>query len=257
MRGLLVRVGIDQTPEYGGWNAPVSAQTRRFIFVPIRDSTYNDAGYIANGERVYCKEVTAELARFGAECGDPVHSCFRLPPRLRDEPMHVDPDFLNLTYGDDPRRGRRLKEFKEDDFIAFYSSLRSLQGGTLVYALIGLFVLAGSPIRASEIADPQRLCNAHTRWKNVKGGDIVAFGKTGQSGLFERCIPIGELREGAYRVCKNVLTEWGDLTVKNGWLQRSANLPEFKAPASFRKWLDKQDIRLDRAQYQVPMCAAE
>jgi hypothetical protein len=257
MRGLLVRVGIDQTPAYGEWNAPVNLQTRRFVFVPIRDSTYNDASYIANGERVYGKEVTAELERFGVECGDPAHHCFRLPLRLHNEPMHLDPDFLNLTYGDDPRRGRRLKEFKEDDFIAFYSSLRSLQEGTLVYALIGLFVLAGSPISASDIAYPQRLCNAHTRWKNVKGGDIVAFGKTGQSGLFERCIPIGEFRDRAYRVRKDVLTEWGDITVKNGWLQRSANLPEFKAPSSFRTWLDKQDIRLDRSQCQVPMCVTE
>jgi hypothetical protein len=49
MRGILVRVGIDQTPEYGGWNAPVNTETRRFIFVPIRDSTYNNTGYIANG----------------------------------------------------------------------------------------------------------------------------------------------------------------------------------------------------------------
>jgi hypothetical protein len=252
VRGLLVRVGIDQTPEYGGWNAPVNTKSRRFIFVPIRDSAYNDATYFANGERVYGKEVTATLARFEAECGESAHDCFRLPVRLHNEPMHLDPDFLHLTYGDDPLRGRILKEFKEDDFIAFYSSLRSLDGGRLVYALIGLFVLAGTPINASEISGPDRLCNSHTRWKNVKAEDIVAFGKVGQSGLFERCLPIGEFRDRAYRVRRDVLTEWGDITVKNGWLQRSANLPEFKFPASFRKWLEKQHIRLDRAQYQVP-----
>jgi hypothetical protein len=252
VRGLLVRVGIDQTPEYGGWNAPVNTQTWRFMFVPIRDSTYNDASYVVNGERVYGKEVTAALARFGVECGDPTHECFRLPVRLHNEPMHLDPDFLHLTYGDDPRRGRSLREFKEDDFIAFYSSLRSLNGGKLIYALIGLFVLAGSPINASDVADHQRLSNAHTRWKNVKVADIVAFGKPGQSGLFERCLPIGEFRDRAYRVRKDVLTEWGDITVRDGWLQRSANLPEFKSPSRFRMWLEKQHIRLDRAQYQVP-----
>ena len=144
-------------------------------------SFFNDASYVTNGERVYGKEVNAELARFGVGCGVPAQDRFLLPFRLHNEPMHLDPDFLHLTYGDDPRRGRRLKEFKEDDFIAFYSSLQPLQGGKLVYALIGLFVLAGSPIRASEIADPQRLCNEHTRWKNVKVGDIVAFGKARQA----------------------------------------------------------------------------
>src|ERR1019366_8502767 len=84
VRGLLVRVGIDQTPKYGGWNAPVNTQTWRFMFVPIRDSTYNDAGYIANGERIYGKEVVAELARFGVECGEPALDCFRLPLRLHN-----------------------------------------------------------------------------------------------------------------------------------------------------------------------------
>jgi hypothetical protein len=41
VRGLLVRVAIDQTPRYGGWNAPVNTQSRRFLYVPIIDS-YND-----------------------------------------------------------------------------------------------------------------------------------------------------------------------------------------------------------------------
>lgn len=102
MRGLLVRVGIDQTPEYGGWNAPLNTQTWRFMSVPIRDSTYNDSGYIENGERIYGKEVVAELATFSAECNCINHSSFQLPARLHDEPMHLDPDFLQLTYGDDP-----------------------------------------------------------------------------------------------------------------------------------------------------------
>jgi hypothetical protein len=253
MRGLLVRVGIDMTTAYGGWNAPVNTVTRRFMFVPIQDRPYNDGTYVENGRRVYHEEVTTALANFAVECGDPAGKCFRLPVRLHNEPMHLDPDFLRLTYGDDSRRGRILKQLEEDDFIAFYSSLKPLDSGKLVYALIGIFVLAGTPLGALQIPDVQRLCNAHMRWRNVKETDIVAFGKEEDSGMFERCVPIGEFRERAYRVREDVLEEWGDISVKNGWLQRSANLPEFKNPTRFRNWLVKQDVRMARAQYQVSL----
>lgn len=255
MKGLLVRVGIDQPSAYGGWNAPVNTQSGRYVYVPIRDFSYNDSGYIAGGKHVYGKEVTATLAAFGSECGDTDNVCFRLPLRLHDEPMHLDPDFLSLTYGDDAKRGRKLKEFKEDDFIAFYASLRPICGGQLVYALIGLFILSAPPIDVAHVPVSQRVFNAHTRWNTVKNGDFVVIGKPGQSGLFDRCVPIGEFRDRAYRVRNDLLTDWGGLGVKNGWIQRSANLPEFNSPNCFREWLDKQmekeSIRLDRAQYQV------
>ena len=35
MRGVLVRVGIDQA--FGGWNAPVDPDTHEFVYVPIPD----------------------------------------------------------------------------------------------------------------------------------------------------------------------------------------------------------------------------
>ena len=35
MRGLLIRVGIDQA--YGGWNAPIDPMTGEFVYVPIPD----------------------------------------------------------------------------------------------------------------------------------------------------------------------------------------------------------------------------
>jgi Nucleotide modification associated domain 3 len=251
MRGLLVRVGIDQTSAYGGWNAPVNTQSRRYVYVPIKDSSYNDSGYIDGGERVYGREVTAALAAFGSECDDTDNVCFQLPGHLHDEPMHLDPDFLSLTYGDDSKRGRKLKEFEEDDFIAFYASLQPICGGHLVYALIGLFVLSAPPIDVADVPISQRTFNAHTRWNTLKHGDFVVIGKPEQSGLFERCLPIGEFRDRAYRVRQDLLTEWGGLGVTNGWIQRSANLPEFTYPQRFKDWLVNQNIRLDRAQYQV------
>lgn len=58
------------------------------------------------------------------------------------------------------------------------------------------------------------------------------------------------------------MDEWGGLELspgndlKNGWIQRSANPPKFKCPDKFRKWLEKQHVQVDRAQYQVPRTVA-
>ena len=261
MRGLLVRVGIDQTATYGGWNAPVNTRNWRFVSVPISDSSYNDSGYIQGGERLYGDGVTDALAAFREECGEVGSARFELPKRLHNAPTHLDPDFAHLTYGDDANRGRKLTEFNEGDFLAFYASFRPISDdhwrdvkgsskGRLVYALIGVFVLVEPPVEVSKVPASQRLSNAHTRWKKLKAGDIVASGKPGESGLFEECIWIGEYRDRAYRVRKDLLEKWGELSVGNGWIQRSANLPEFENPRLFRSWLDKQNVRFGRAQYQ-------
>jgi putative DNA base modification enzyme with NMAD domain len=140
MNGVLVRVGIDSTRKYGGWNAPVDEQTGRFVFVPITDSSYNPAdSYILGGKRTY-DEVLPFLREFGKDYGQPEHEGFMLPAGLHGEIMHLDPDFKELTYGDDAKRGSCFKGSSEVNFVAFYSSLRSLQTpGKLVYALVGIF----------------------------------------------------------------------------------------------------------------------
>jgi hypothetical protein len=262
MKGLLVRVGIDQTTVSGGWNAPVDAKTWRFVYVPIRDATYNDSGYIDGGERVYQSEVSPALAEFGRECGDPKGTAFQLPTHLSQQPMHLDPDFLTLTYGDSQTRGRKLIELDSGDFIAFYASLMPLPGqrspwnGKLVYALIGFYELKGKPLDASVIPDADRSLNAHTRWARIHEGDIVAHGLEGASGLFDQCIPIGEWRNRAYRVRVDLLSEWGGLDITDGFIQLSPRLFEFDYPRRFRDWLEREfmnrKIRVHREQYQVP-----
>ena len=175
MRGLLVRVGIDTSEKSGGWNAPVEMRNRRFVFVPIKDQAYNTSGkYIDGGRRVY-GEVIFELARFAQECGQADSKCFQLPKRLDGNvAMHLDPDFKCLTYGDDLPRGRKLipngdrPGLEKDDFLAFYSSFRSIawpdKPRSLVYALIGLFVLERPPYEPTcSMPHDERLQNAHTR----------------------------------------------------------------------------------------------
>ncbi len=237
MKALLVRVGIDQA--YGGWNAPVDADGR-FVYVPIpeRPGTRFHPGL----ERRY-NEVLPALARFGRdrELVDP-----RLPPALFDHPMHLDPDFDSLTYGDvGGRRGAGMVDMTAGDVLAFYAGLRPVRRceHTLVYALIGLYVVR-EVVPAVEV--PRDRCgeNAHTRRAGPGETDIVVRAEPGVSGRFDRCVPIGEWRDGSYRVRPDVLEVWGGLSVKDGYIQRSAVPPAFTRPERFHAWFRRQGVQL-------------
>ena len=65
-----------------------------------------------------------------------------------------------------------------------------------------------------------------------------------KSGRLAKCILIGEYRDRAYRVQKELLTRWGGITANDGYLQRSAVLPKFNNPESFLEWFSKQNAKL-------------
>ena len=67
-------------------------------------------------------------------------------------------------------------------------------------------------------------------------------GRVGSSGRLQRCLPIGEYRDRAYRVRRDLLEEWGGLSVKDGYLQRSARLPRFLDAPRFMDWLESQRL---------------
>ena len=175
----------------------------------------------------------------------PVLSTFgvSLPPHLRARGMHLDPDFDHLTYGDQGERAKQLRvNLSAGDLIVFYAGLRDLHNGPeLVYAIVGIFVV-DDIIFAVDVPPTGRDINAHSRRILPPGAkDIIVRARPGVSGRLERCMPIGEWRDRAYRVRRDVLDIWGGLSVKNGYLQRSARLPQFIDPMPFRHWLDSQN----------------
>ena len=84
----------------------------------------------------------------------------------------------------------------------------------------------------------------YTRYLHVNDTDIVVKGKPFVSGRFTKCIPIGEFRKNSYRVKTNLLQEWGDLEVNDGWIQRSANPPMFRQTDKFLSWLRNLEPKL-------------
>jgi hypothetical protein len=237
VKAILVRVGVDQA--YGAWNAPVNPETGAFVYVPIPDSPAK--AYTPANMRGFA-EIDAPLADFAVKNAV---SGLRCPESLRQRNMHLDPDFENLTYGDNgKRRGSAIAKLASDDLLVFYAGMRSITPPRkLQYALVGLFVIQGV-VPAIEVPPERRHENAHTRWTEISENDVVVRGKPGLSGRFNRSIPIGEWRDNAYRVCRDLEESWGGLTVKNGYIQRSVVPPAFIDAEKFYVWFRQQGITL-------------
>lgn len=226
MNALLVRVGADQSAGGGSWNGLVDTRSGRFAYVPIPEAREVHAGF----EKPY-RLMAPTLDTFGRD----------LPSHLQGRGMHLDPDFEHLTYGD---RGERAKQIRaglgRGDMILFYAGLADVRGASrLVYALVGLLVVE-EIVAAVDVPREQWDCNAHCRRLTPGASDIVVRGRVGGSGRLQRCLPIGEYRDRAYRVRRDLLEEWGGLSVKDGYLQRSARLPRFLDAPRFMDWLDSQ-----------------
>jgi hypothetical protein len=241
VKGFLVRIGIDLA--YGGWNAPVDPATGEFVYLPIPESTRTR---FQPGCEHRFVDVLPHLQQF---CG-----CRHIDPQkyhggddgFLDSAMHLDPDFQHLTYGDDgSRRGAGLKELVAGDFVVFYAGLRPVSecGHKLLYSLVGFYDIA-EVVQIATVQSSRWHENAHTRKLEHYPHDIVVRAKAGCSGRLERSIPIGEWRSGAYRVRNDLLETWGGLSVKDGFIQRSAVPPSFFHPEKFRDWLRKQNISL-------------
>lgn len=228
MNGLLVRVGIDSTD--GGWIAPMCLATGEFAYVTITDSKP-----ARDGLARYYDEFLPAVQRLGQQ----------LPPELLGKRTHLDPDFDQLTYGDQGSRGKRITStLIEGSLLAFFASLRPVDGPArpLIYALIGLYVVE-EIIPAKSIPRSRWAENAHTR-REPHDGEIVVRAKSGVSGRLRRCIPIGELRDQVYRVRNDLLEAWGGLDIKDGYIHRSVYLPAFRDAAKFHHWFYAQNPEL-------------
>ena len=234
MKAILIRVGIDQS--YGHWNAPCNPDSLDYVYVPIPQDRPNEKQY----EKYYSNTSIPALQSFSNRNATSV----KLPDHLHDKRMHLDPDFDHLTYGDTDNRGRRLLDFIEDDLVVFYSSLRSIHDdASLIYSLIGLYVIQ-SIDRVEDVPENKFDTNAHTRYLENTSSDIIVRAKSNLSGRFEKYIPIGEFRNRSYRVKEDILEEWGGLSVKDGWIQRSVAPPLFLEPEKFMSWLKQRSPSL-------------
>jgi hypothetical protein len=223
MKALLIRVGADQTESGGWWNAPFNSITGEFAYVPIPETKIVRPDF----QKPFSL-LEGTLQKFGKT----------LPPTVREMNMHLDPDFAHLTYGDQGERAKQIRlKVGNSDLLVFYAALADINPvQRLTYAIIGLFVIERI-VHATAVPQSQWGDNAHTR-RDLQDGatDIVVIAKPGTSGRLRVCMPIGEFRERAYRVTQPLLQCWGGISAKNGFLQRSARLPEILNARTFYNW---------------------
>lgn len=180
MRAILIRVGADGTVDGGGWNGPVHSESKRFVYVPITE----DAVPFHPGCERRFDEVADPLTGFVGEHGAPGRRWRERIDAKRGKPMHLDPDYEHLTYGDNgERRGKQLRGFGPGDLIVFYSGLEAIpRAADLVYALVGVYVIDEVVKSATAVEDARRHENAHTRKAAVYPGDLVVRARPGMSG---------------------------------------------------------------------------
>lgn len=227
-----MRVGIDKT--FGQYNAPINPDTNDYLYIPIPESRHA----FQVGMQTSYRSIVHSFDAWSKQ--NSVTESF--PKHLIDLNCHLDPDFSSLTYGDQGTgRGNRVRELNPGDFIAFFASFKPIAPceHRLVYALFGILVV-DKVVRVADLPTEQHHLNAHTRIIDRNDEHLVVFGQLGRSGRFGNAIPIGEFRNGAYRVTDGMLEAWGGLGVKDGFIQRSANPPWFENPAQFISWLNKQ-----------------
>lgn len=94
MKGLLVRIAVDQSEGGGSWNGPVDSHCRCFAYVPIPESRASHFRL----NKPY-GSVASTLVSFGCS----------LPSHLVGKNMHLDPDFDYLTYGDQGNRANQIQ----------------------------------------------------------------------------------------------------------------------------------------------------
>jgi hypothetical protein len=239
MRGLLVRVGADQSEGGGSWNGPVDVTSGEFAYAAIPE----DYPIHANLDRPF-NLLAPMLQRLNVA----------LPQWLAPKRMHLDPDFVYLTYGDQGQRAVQISlKLARGDLLVFYAGLADIRRNRrLVYAIIGIYVI-DDLILASKVPKSRRDENAHTRRILPTGSlDIVVRAQPDISGRLASCLHIGSYRSSTfkpngrpcYRVDPAILTAWGGLSNSDGYIQRSARLPEFLDAARFYSWFQGQGVAL-------------
>jgi len=240
-QGLLMRVGIDQT--YGQFNAPINPISLDYFYLPIPQDNHK---FIAGMKTSYDNDTL----HFNAWC-QKNETSLRFPAHLTGRDCHLDPDFEHLSYGDQATgRGLRVAELKRGDIIAFFASFKPIHEceHKLIYAIFGVIVV-DQVRKVSETKSTDYYKNAHTRIVNMNQDHLIVSGNPEQSGRFAHAIPIGEFRNGSYRVTKSVLDEWGGLEVKDGFIQRSVCPPRFTDINRFYEWLQSKNLKIINSNY--------
>ncbi len=189
MKGMFLRVGIDT----GSGNNALSPifEDGTFEYIPIPE------GSPSREQRTYGTEKSKN--KLGKKLGYKVYSDF-VPPSLKEDKIHFDPEFDTYTYGDPTKnKPASLLRLNKDDYLFFYAGLKPCE--TRKYKrgnyLIGYFkvkkVIKFSNLNRTELKEAKKLCsnNAHIKRKDNEFDSLVIVkGHNNSSSLLHQAILI-------------------------------------------------------------------
>lgn len=184
MKVALLRVGIDTGS--GGIHGPLF-RDGTFEFVPIPDRQCVE-------ERTYANTMGRHGRNFIEYFPD------RLRERMRDRPIHSDPEFDSFTYGDPGRPKAGLRHLDPGDMLIFYCGLEgwNFKADPRLY-VIGYFEVCSAG-KALEFRPEEQHAlfsnNFHVRHSSIyeeQKERLVLVKGSPNSRLFNKAVPISSV----------------------------------------------------------------
>lgn len=125
LQAMLLRVGIDKGS--GGALAPIF-EDGSFEYIPIPE------GYTPlTDSRTYLDTIGRSSRSLS----------YYLPKKIKDNKMHIDPEFETYTYGDPTGKRKYLLKLDKNDLLVFYAGLKPFKNKKFDEALyiIGYFTV--------------------------------------------------------------------------------------------------------------------
>lgn len=183
MKALLLRVGIDRG--YGGLSPVFPDMT--YEYIPIYHRNIKETEI--NENRTYSMILGSNKKLLDEY----------LPVKLKNQIVHLDPEFKTFTYGDPTRTKRAaLKKLEKNDLLIFYlggkKQNKPFEAGCFIF---GYFVV-DKVIDWDNISEDKKKGiekefknNAHMISSKSKNNLVMVMGKTGSKQL-KKCIQISQ-----------------------------------------------------------------
>jgi hypothetical protein len=186
MQVVLLRVGIDSGR--GGIQGPLF-ENGSFEFIPIDDRLRVSSQTYGNTEGVHRRKLIEYFPE-------------RLRDRLRNQPMHFDPEFQTFTYGDPTLPKRGLLNLRPGSLLVFYAGLETWpEGDSVGLYIIGYFDVTRVGLAAN--CSPAELKkyfrrNFHVRHRSVlkeQKSMLVLVKGGGESRILKKAVLISSMGE--------------------------------------------------------------
>jgi hypothetical protein len=248
MTVLLVGVGADSTNTRP---TPPVYPDDRFEYVPIPDV------HESTEKRRYGTSALRHRDRSLSSYLDRVYRNEEWHREFADLPLHHDPNFAALTFGDPKKTRSQLLQLSAGDVLAFYAGLVREGESTPIHRyLVGYFTIEAitdfDSLPGTELEDAldSHRRNAHVKQYRASGdperlaGLVIASGDQGKpGGLLPRAVQVSERRANGHYYLTD---EWRSfLSPRSAYLGGFKNpIPCEVSPAAFVERLEGEVERL-------------